>query len=664
MNIFLTKKTRVPAAVALLTLLLCSSFVLHAQNKKLDSLEHKIRQHPQRDTTRARLIIDYSRAAINHNTSNLLPYLHEALSISKEQKFKRGFQSAYSYLQIYYSDRGDLAKSNAYADTAFMYLKNDTARIAIIDLAWLYNNVASNYAQLADYQQAINNLTKAAVIFEQYNPKALATIYGNIALMYAHLLLPERAMAYDRKAIAAAERSGDSLDIAKRNLGYVSRLIEAKKFDEAVSILNKAEPIVMKVDNSYAYIVFYQHKGLISKHRLQYGAAITHLKTAYNYTLQSDDKAAQVMILDPLTMALLEMGKLDEAKGYLDTLLAKSRMHNIRSGELNAYTNLAQWYQQKGDFKSAYEFLLKKISLSDSVSSQEMKEKIAAMETRFQVEGKNKEIKILQNEKRIQQLSIQQKNVFNYILTGSAAALLVIFLLSYRNYKNRQKLQQQRISELETEKQLLATQSLLKGQEDERSRLAKDLHDGLGGLLSGVKLQLGAMKGNLILDANNALAFDRALNKLDESIGEMRRVAHNMMPEALLKLGLQQAISDYCDSLSQDQTFAINCEMYGLEKRMDNTVEIVLYRIVQELLNNAVKHANASSILVQVMRPNDNSVAITIEDNGKGFDTGNINTMQSAGLQNIRSRVKYLNGTMDIKSAPGQGTSVYIECKL
>src|SRR5690606_29839722 len=101
-----------------------------------------------------------------------------------------------------------------------------------------------------------------------------------------------------------------------------------------------------------------------------------------------------------------------------------------------------------------------------------------------------------------------------------------------------------------------------------------------------------------------------------------------------------------------------------LEKRMDSTVEVVLYRIVQELLHNAVKHANATSILVQVMRQSDGTVAITVEDNGKGFASDQIDNTQSAGIQNIYSRVKYLNGTMDIKSTPGKGTSVYVECKI
>jgi signal transduction histidine kinase len=189
--------------------------------------------------------------------------------------------------------------------------------------------------------------------------------------------------------------------------------------------------------------------------------------------------------------------------------------------------------------------------------------------------------------------------------------------------------------------------------------MAKDLHDGLGGLLSGVKLQLGAMKGNLILSEENGLAFNNALNKLDESISEMRRVAHNMMPEALIKLGLQQALEDYCTGLSVSQTFKIDREFYGLEKRINPSIEIVVYRIVQELLNNAVKHSGATSILAQVIR-NDQNLSITIEDNGKGFDKEIV--MQGAGLKNIRSRVDYLKGQLDIQSSPGKGTSVHIDC--
>ena len=191
--------------------------------------------------------------------------------------------------------------------------------------------------------------------------------------------------------------------------------------------------------------------------------------------------------------------------------------------------------------------------------------------------------------------------------------------------------------------------------------MAKDLHDGLGGLLSGVKLQLGAMKGNLILSEEHGRIFNSALVKLDESISEMRRVAHNMMPEALMNLGLQQALQDYCDGLSVAQPFTINCEFHGLETRMDAATEVVVYRIVQELLNNAVKHSDASNILAQVMR-NENNLTITVEDDGKGFDVTAVR--QGAGLKNIRSRVDYLKGQMDVQSTLAKGTSIHIDCTI
>jgi signal transduction histidine kinase len=300
----------------------------------------------------------------------------------------------------------------------------------------------------------------------------------------------------------------------------------------------------------------------------------------------------------------------------------------------------------------ALETYKKYYAANDTLQNEESRKMTLELDKKYDTEKKEKQL-------LVQQVTIRQKNTLNYILAGSAVTLLLISLLTYRNYRQKQKLQQQKIAELEKEKLLSAAKSILKGQEEERSRLAKDLHDGLGGLLSGVKLQLGAMKGNLILSEEHGQIFNTALVKLDESISEMRRVAHNMMPEALMKLGLQQALQDYCEGLSAAQPFTINGEFYGLEKRMESGTEVVVYRIVQELLNNAVKHSGASVILAQVMRQ-ENNLTITVEDNGKGFDMPTI--LQGAGLKNIRSRVDYLKGQLDIQTEPGKGTSVHIDC--
>jgi signal transduction histidine kinase len=345
-----------------------------------------------------------------------------------------------------------------------------------------------------------------------------------------------------------------------------------------------------------------------------------------------------------------------QARQYVDQALAIAKQDSIRDITEDGNRLLSYIAARDGDFPISAKAQGAADSTKQAALNEEVAKSAADLEKKYETEKKESEIKL-------HKATIRQQNIVNYILIGSVLVAGVIAALLYRNYKSKQKLQQQRISELETEKQLLATQSLLKGQEDERSRLAKDLHDGLGGLLSGVKLQLGAMKGNLILSEENGRAFNLALLKLDESISEMRRVAHNMMPEALLNMGLPQALQDYCDGLSEAQTFTIHTEFHGLEQRLEPSVEIILYRIVQELLNNVVKHANATRIVAQVIRQED-QITVTVEDNGKGFDAQSLDRFRTAGLRNIQSRVNYLHGQLDIQSIPGKGTSVHIDCLI
>ena len=221
-------------------------------------------------------------------------------------------------------------------------------------------------------------------------------------------------------------------------------------------------------------------------------------------------------------------------------------------------------------------------------------------------------------------------------------------------------LQAKRITELEKEKQLQAVDAMLQGQEEERSRLAKDLHDGLGGMLSGVKISFSTMKENLVMDAANAVVFERSINQLDSSISELRKVAHNLMPEALVKFGLVDATKDFCNSMASSSNVKINCESFGEKRILGNTADIYIYRIVQELINNAIKHADAKQILVQLTTTAD-KVLITVEDDGKGFNTNNLTTSKGIGISNIQHRVDYFKGKMDVNSKPDNGTSINIE---
>lgn len=208
-------------------------------------------------------------------------------------------------------------------------------------------------------------------------------------------------------------------------------------------------------------------------------------------------------------------------------------------------------------------------------------------------------------------------------------------------------------------RQDIATKSMIDADENERRRIAGNLHDGVGQLLSATRMNLDIllerMKQNN--DENLDLAF-KAMAMVDEGCKEVRSIAHQMMPAVLLKKGLILALRDLVNKVDS-QGLKIVFEASGAGNGLSSNVEVVLYRVIQETVNNVIKHANASLLDIQLMI-DANEVSVTIEDNGVGFDTSGKEEFEGIGLKNIITRVAYLKGTVDISSSPGAGALVAI----
>jgi signal transduction histidine kinase len=349
----------------------------------------------------------------------------------------------------------------------------------------------------------------------------------------------------------------------------------------------------------------------------------------------------------------------EKAIACIDSSLAVCNRNNFLHDKSKALSVKSSVLYAMQRLKEGDEALIESDEIQDKLIGDETQNRIVIAEKRFETEKKESQI-------QLQQAQLKQKNTLNYVFAGSAIAFLIISGLIYRNYRHRQKLQQAKIDELETEKQLTATTAVLKGEEQERTRLAKDLHDGLGGMLSGIKYSLNNMKENLIMTPGNARAFERSIDMLDSSINEMRRVAHNMMPEVLLKYGLNTALKEFCNEIDRSGVLQVNYQCIDAENvaaTVEQTVSVTVYRIVQELVNNAIKHAQAQNVLVQ-LHVHENNLSVTVEDDGKGFDTTLIRQSAGIGWRNIQSRIDFLKGTMDVKSDKNNGTSVLIEMNI
>ena len=169
------------------------------------------------------------------------------------------------------------------------------------------------------------------------------------------------------------------------------------------------------------------------------------------------------------------------------------------------------------------------------------------------------------------------------------------------------------------------------------------------------------MKSNLIITPENAIAFDKSIAMLDQSIKELRMIAHNMMPEALVKFGLDTALKDFCESINQNTPLQLTYQSYDLsDDTIAKNMSSSIYRIVQELVNNILKHANAKTALVQLIKKED-KLSIAVEDDGKGFDTADLKNNGGSGYTNLQNRVTYIKGVMNVHSVIGNGTSVTIE---
>jgi signal transduction histidine kinase len=320
-----------------------------------------------------------------------------------------------------------------------------------------------------------------------------------------------------------------------------------------------------------------------------------------------------------------------------------------------------------GNYKKALELNKEYINLLKDATDLEVRKTISFLDAKYQAEKREAEITNLETLHSLQSVQLSRNRLWIILLLALLCLLLVASVLMGVNYRYKRKIAQQeidldkqKIQQLEKEQQLVATQAVLSGEETERRRLARDLHDGLGGMLSGIKLKLSNMKGNIILDSDTRKNFENAIESLDASVKEMRRVAHNLMPEVLVKYGLNEAISDFCSSIELGIDKKLDYRFYGEAIRIDRNFEVAMYRICQELINNAIKHAKANQILVQLVQE-PYRLSLTVQDNGTGFDESIIDECKSVGLSSIKSRVKSLNGTLDIHSAPGKGTEIEIE---
>ncbi len=646
-----------------------------SQNHLIDSMENDLK-HPKDDTFRITLLYNLAQEYYGYDTTKAMLYLERGHALAEKMNYVYQIANYYEYKAKLFQqiDKSDLVTMNLLDTAIGYYEKNITQKISETDLkqsklaiATCKSDQAIVLGHQGKYKEAVSLYLDAIEGWESSREanrnEAIANLYASISTIYFDLKQPENALEYDEAAIPYRLLDKNEEMLAMQYFYVSDDLLLLFKFDSAYYYVQLAKPLVEKLNKHKLNHYYFSRISNIYKDKGDYSQAVYYAKKSLNEAVVSNNSLLTCSGNRAVAECYEKSGDYNSARQYLLTALPLADSFNFSKEKLEILKDLVFVEDKSNHPAAAYAYLKQLDAIKDSINTEQSKATVAEIENKYQAAQKEKEIIQLQKDKQAQAFSIRQKSTLNYILIGSLAGILLLGMLLYRNYRQRQLLQQQRISDLEKDRQLMAVDAMLKGQEEERSRLAKDLHDGLGGLLSGVKFSLSNMKDNLIITSDNMAVFERSIDMLDTSIKELRRVAHNMMPEMLTKFGLDAALKEYCNSINATKLINLRYQSLGMEERLGQSTEIIIYRIVQELLNNILKHASATEAFVQLIKDN-NRLSVVVEDNGKGFDMNISATKDGAGLANIQSRIDYLKGRLDVHSEPGKGALINIEINL
>jgi two-component system, NarL family, sensor kinase len=655
----------------LLTTFFVSTVCSYAQNdflkigsKKIDSLIILLPNYPKKDTNRLNALLRIIDAAMFlSQKKKVYPYYEEYKALAQQLNNLPAIGRSLFFKSNYLRSELKYDSSHVVLDSLIQLSQNKED----VSMKYIFFIANADKAHLYYFKENYFQAIKHAQIAEEYlvksnnsrmfnNLKIISSSYKNVENYESALKVLQKQNQLSK---ASSDLIGDPyLDIADI---YITRndITAAKKaLDSLVLVMPMPDTVQLLVTHAY-----YEKKGLIAVAEKNYDEAGGYFEKGIFFAKKSE----HLFAINALSLLNIknEILKKDFTKALLLSNQLDSNIHKEANKNHFAvhYKNLSEIYAALNQPPKAYSFLLKAMNYNDSVLNEKNIKQINTLANVFENSKKEEAIKRLESEKEKKNNQLaKRKNTIVYLI-ASLAMLSLASMLMFKNFQHRKKLQQQKITELEKEKQLQAVDAMLQGQEEERSRLAKDLHDGLGGMLSGVKLSFNNMKENMILDADNTQRFEKSINQLDNTIAELRKVAHNLMPESLSKLGLKTAIEDYCSSLQSSSGCSIIYQQMGNNIELSTIASVNIYRIIQELVNNAVKHAQPKQILVQLTKTA-NKVLISAEDDGKGFDTNVLKNSKGIGISNITNRVQYLNGTIDIQSTPGKGTAFNIELNV
>jgi len=592
------------------------------------------------------------------NPDSAISMFRTALRQSETIGYPDGAFNALMQMGILYREKDDYRQMEATMKQALGWAYKAKRTDA---LAWWCNNIGDLYLSQGNYTQAAACFYQALHEIGKVPGPSItkANITINLGYLYKLLGQPRKAMAFYTDAEQVCTTGGYDYQLAGVYINKGAYYVDNNQPDSALWCFNRVMTLARKLNLTDITAIANSGTGASLVKAGAYEKAVSYLRTAIAMAAKNYPEIARDAAYY-LGDALLGLKQYREAEALLVKALNETKAVNTRYNYIQSYAKLIKVYRATGRYKEAIDLTDSLMALKDSMMSADNAVAISQMEVKYKTAEKDREL----TENRLlitrQNNKLARKNILIASVVSGIVVLSLLGLLLYRNIKSKEKLQEEQIINLQRENTISMLKGVVQGEETERERLARELHDGIGGLLSAAIMRFMAIR-HTYEPVVHIQAYEEGMTMLDELLDEIRKTAHNLTPVALLTHSLPDALRSYCHSVQDGSELRIDVQCYGDFDSFGRELKLNVYRIIQELVKNIVAHAGATQALVQLIR-NDGLLSLTVEDNGAGFDT--LQPTEGIGLHNLRTRVTGMQGHLTIVSEPGTGTSVYVEFDL
>jgi len=582
-------------------------------------------------------------------------------NLAEEQSLQSGYPYGYIKGRIGLGNiainKGDYKTALEHYKTAVKECKSPPSKILLTPL---YNNIGNIYTLKGNYEISAQQYELALQSREQYGSELpLETIYNNLSIALNKLNMPVRSLFYLEKAeqLALSNNNYYTLaDIYNNKGAAYTELKDTKKsmasFNEAVLISKKCGYLNTLYSALVNLGITYLNEGKIRQ-------AIAKFEETDGMEANANSYYQNLKALASGAAYLKNKNYIKAKAILLQSLKQAQQIGNLKD-ELTTHSLLAALYSETGDYETALEHKNRELLLSDSLKNKETASIVTMMEAKYNAALKDKALAKEYLTVSRQSAALSRKNMWIAIVVICLAAITILAFIQRRNFRHKQKIKDEQLEVLKERQKNIEMKAILDGAEKERIRISREIHDSIMVQFSVVKMNLSSYTSNNG-EPLTAEKLQPIVKQLDDATDNLRLAAHHLMPDRLEEDGLEEALFYFCNNLQKNIPIKISFQTVGVIPLLPSYFELSLYRIIQELMQNIIKHSGADEAILQISAEQEH-LTVIVEDNGKGMDCKA--AYQGLGLKSIHARVNEFQGNMTIDSAPNVGTTVHLEFDL